>query len=426
MPTPIKYLISFAFAAGVGVCIYFISAGNLAPKESALVSVILAILAILATWVITDIYTKSQYKKAIEEVQQAHQNNLRTYALKAAEKVNNLSNELNRLAAYLQEALEYDETTDNMHDTFLSNQERIESAIHIINTLKSVNDTALSDWEGVIGEELDEQRVRQEEKEQELAGLIDRLESLSESQIDTQKYAQDSTQTLSREMESLRRDIRSIASNLGLTPVRFTKPFAKKVRVDVSKTCPECGKPVEYRQKEDVKSVKKFKCKSCNAALVATYDPDKKFILQKRTLAQEQVTCLACKTPITIQLDTCPNASCLVQCTNCHAQLMVTRTVSGITVKIHKIIPQPIVLTDEILDLVKSSLPPQPWPVGTGKVISDKLGLPPRIVSQAITKLTLSGAIDLQYFGKLYVPKFKESQSEVNNTQDAQGQTNNP
>lgn len=425
MPTPIKYLIAVAFAAGVGVCIYFIGAGNLTPHESALLGVILTILAILATWVITDIYTKSQYTKAIEEVQQVHQANLRTYALKAAEKVNNLSNQLNRLAAYLEEALEYDEKTD-MHDAFLSNQDRIVSAIHIINTLQSVNDTALSDWEGVIGDELDDQRVKQQEKEEELAELIDRLESFSESQIDAQKYAQDTTQTLSREMESIRRDMRSIASTLGLTPVRFAKPFTRKVRVDVSKTCPECGQPLEYRQKEDVRSVKKFRCQSCNAELVATYDRDKKFVLQKRTLAQEEVTCPACQTPITIQLDTCPNMSSLVECTNCHAQLQVKRTLSGIVVKIHKTIPEPTVLTDDILESVRNNLPPQPWPVGTSKAIAEELGLPTRIVSEAITRLTRNGVIDLQFFGKLYVPKSETSQAEVNDTQHEQAQTNNP
>jgi hypothetical protein len=425
MPIHIKYIIAGAFIAGIGLSIYFISAGDLTSKESALVSVILTVLAILATWVITHIYTQSQHQKAIDEVQKSHLNNLRTYALKAAEKVNNLSNELNRLAAYLQEALEYDETTDNIHDSLLSDRERIESAIHIINTLKSVNDTALSDWEGVIGEELDKQRVRQEEKEQELAELIDRLESLSDSQVDAQKYAEDTTQTLSREMESIRRDIRSMASTLGLTPVRFTKPFPRKARVDVSTTCPQCGQPVEYRQKEDVKSVKTFKCKSCNAQLVATYDRDNKFMLQKRVLAQEQVTCLICNTPITIQLDTVANASRLVQCTNCHSQLTATRTVSGITLKTRKITPQPVSLTPEILELVRNTLPPQPWPVGTSKLIAEKLGLPPRIVSEAIAKLTLRGDIDLQYFGKLYVPKPNESQAEPSNTQDAQAQTNN-
>lgn len=423
MPNFIKYCIALAFLSGIGVSIYFIAGGDLTPKESALVSVISTILAILATWVITHIYTQSQHKKAIEEVQQAHLSNLRTYALKAAEKVNNLSNQLNRLAAYLEEVFEYDETTD-MHDTFLENQQRIGSAIHIINTLKSVNDTALSDWEGVIADELDEQRLRQAEKEQELAELIDRLETLSESQIDTQRYAQDSTETLSREMESIRKDIRSMASTLGLTPLRFTKPFARKLRVHVSNTCPECRQPVEYRQKEDLKSVKKVTCKSCNAQLVATYDPDKKFILQKTTLAQEQVTCLACKTPITVQLDTYPNASRLLECTNCHAQLIFTRTGSEITAKIRKTSPEPKLLTDEILESVRNALPPQPWPEGTSKMIAEKLGLSPRIVSQAVSKLIRRRVVDLQYYGQLYVPKSKKSKAKVNDSQDPHGQTN--
>lgn len=425
MPTPIKYLIAVAFAAGVGVCIYFIGAGNLTPHESALLGVMLTILAILATWVITDIYTKSQYKKAIEEVQQAHQANLRTYALKAAEKVNNLSNQLTRLAAYLQGAFEYDDTTD-MRDTFLANQQRIESAIHIIGTLKSVNDTALSDWQGVIGDELDKQRVQQAEKEQELAELVDRLEELSDSQIDTQRYAQDTSETVSREMESIRRDIRSIASGLGFTHARLAKPFVRRTRVDVANICPECNQALEYKQKEHVTSVKRVICKSCNAELVSTYDPASGFILQKRTLVQETIVCPACQTSITVELDTYPNLPRSAECADCHAQLIVTRTRSGINTKIHETPPKPTPLTEEILQSVKNTLPPQPWPEGTSKAIAQKLGLPPKTVSQAISKLIQNGVVDLQYNGRLYVPKSETSQAEVNDTQDEQAQTNNP
>lgn len=104
------------------------------------------------------IYAQTSQKLAVQEVKEFHQANLRTYALKAAEKVNNLSNELNLLSVYLQQELDsadYDSTDEEL----LAKEERLESAIHIINTLKSVNDTALSDWEGVIGDELDQQRV---------------------------------------------------------------------------------------------------------------------------------------------------------------------------------------------------------------------------------------------------------------------------
>jgi len=425
MPNFIKYIIAFALISGIGLSIYFISAGDLGPRESALLSTILTILSVLATWVITHIYTQSQHKKNIEEVQKAHLDNLRTYALKAAEKVNNLSTQLNRLAAYLEESFEYDETTD-IHDTLLVNQQRIESAIHTINILKSVNDTALSDWEGVIGDELSKQREKQAEKEQELAELIDKLEDITASQIDTQIYAQDSTETLSREMESMRRDIRSMASSLGLTPVRLTKSVVRgrKARVHVSNACPECGQQIEYRQKEDVRSVKKVKCKACDAELIATYNPDEKFILQKRILAQEQVACPACETPTTVELDTYPNSSLVVECTNCHAQLIIKRTYSGVTTNIHKPSPEPKQLTDEILELVKNNLPPQPWPEGTSRDVAEKLGLPRSTVSAAIAKLIRNGVFDVQYYGKLYVPKSQKSKAKVNDSQEGEGQTN--
>ena len=85
------------------------------------------------------------------------------FALKAAEKVDNLSQELDRLTAYLQQEL-----TDAAGgapqaatpEALRLKDARIESAIHIIGTLKSVNDRSLSDWQGVIGDELDTRQRR--------------------------------------------------------------------------------------------------------------------------------------------------------------------------------------------------------------------------------------------------------------------------
>ena len=97
----------------------------------------------------------------------AHRTNLRTYALKAAEKVTNLSNELSRLSAYLQQELDYTDYR-NTEEELQAKEERLESAIRLLSTLKSVNDTSLSDWQGVIGDELAEQREQIHEREQEL------------------------------------------------------------------------------------------------------------------------------------------------------------------------------------------------------------------------------------------------------------------
>ena len=113
---------------------------------------LLTILSFVVSYLISNYFAEISYKKAIDEVQEQHLANLRTYALNAAEKVGNLSNELTRLSLYLQQELDYDEENLEMANHAL--YERITSTIHLINTLKSVNDTSLSDWRGVIGEEL--------------------------------------------------------------------------------------------------------------------------------------------------------------------------------------------------------------------------------------------------------------------------------
>lgn len=417
MPNFLKYSIILVFLLAIGLCIYFISLGELTAREAALLSMLLTILSILATWILTHIYTQSQHKRAIDEVQESHRTNLRTYALKAAEKVNNLSTQLNRLSAYLEESLENDDS-EHLRENFLANRERIESSIHIINILKSVNDTALSDWEGVIGDELDEQREIQEEREQEFTRLVDRLELLSESQIDTQRYAQDSAEVLSKEMESIRKDIRSIAASLGITPIKLTKSISRKpAKTNVINNCPECGQPVEYRQRSNIKSIKTVKCKSCGSELIATYDPEKEFVLHKRIISQEQIVCPTCENTVVVHLDNLPNSSLTIECNSCHSLLLVTRTKDGIDVQSQQIQTETDTLNDEVIELVKNNLPPQPWPQGTSKDVADKLGLKPKIVSEAITKLVQKGVFDLQFFGKLYVPKPNEqSDSQDNGT----------
>ncbi len=70
----------------------------------------------------------------------------RFFALKAAEKVTNLSNELDRLSVFLQQeakGTEYGSPAEALQ----ARDPRIEAAVHMIGTLKSVNDRSLSDWQ---------------------------------------------------------------------------------------------------------------------------------------------------------------------------------------------------------------------------------------------------------------------------------------
>jgi len=94
------------FIAGVLGVLLYLSTGELTTRETGLLSTILTILSVIAAWVVSHLYSSSGHAKAIEEVKGAHQENLQTYALKAAEKVTNLSDQLNKLSIYLQEELE--------------------------------------------------------------------------------------------------------------------------------------------------------------------------------------------------------------------------------------------------------------------------------------------------------------------------------
>ena len=106
MRTFVRIVVLLAIIAGIGACLYFLGSGDLKGRESALLSIVLTGLSILASWVVTAMYAESQHRAAIDDVQEAHRTNLRTYALKAAEKVTNLSNELGRLSTYLQQELD--------------------------------------------------------------------------------------------------------------------------------------------------------------------------------------------------------------------------------------------------------------------------------------------------------------------------------
>lgn len=416
----VKYCIAGAFLLGIGFCVYFISARNLTATEAGLLSIVLTILSVLVTWIVTHIYSGSQHKKVIEEVQESHQKNLRTYALKAAEKVNNLSTQLSRLAVYLEESLEGGDD-EQVREQLLSKQERIESAIHIINTLKSVNDTALSDWEGVIGDELDEQRELQAEREEEAGRLIERLEAISESQIDTQQYAQDSTQALTKEIDSLRRNMRSIALNLGISPISMPRISSKKPRHAVETHCPACGADVAYKQRANPKSIKAFKCAACGAKLFSKYNVEKGFTVEIRRVVAEQVTCPSCGATCEVELDILPGSSAVVGCENCQKIITVTRTLDGIRLQPKAIQPKEIHtkaerLTEEIIQSVRDNLPLQPWPKGIHKSVADELQISHSLVKDAIQELIKKGIFNPQIDGKVYVPKaeVEKQESEAN------------
>jgi hypothetical protein len=103
---------------GVIICLVVIVAAQLNPRESLLLSLVLTIVSMLGSWLASRFYAEISFNE-----------NLRTFALKASEKVDNLSKELDRLALYLQQELD-DDDYKNAVENLMAKEYRIEAAIH--------------------------------------------------------------------------------------------------------------------------------------------------------------------------------------------------------------------------------------------------------------------------------------------------------
>jgi predicted SprT family Zn-dependent metalloprotease len=414
----LRVIIFIAYSAGIAVCIYFITSQNLTSRESGLVGVILAIISILASWTVSHYYSESQHTKALKEVQEFHRTNLKTYARKAAEKVNNLSNELSRLSAYLEKELTRTDY-DNVEEELNAKEERIESAIHITNTLKSINDTALSDWEGVISDELEQRRVEQQEREEELEDLLTRYDTLMNTLQHEIAHSGDSTLVVQKEIDSLRKELHFLASRIGIiTPSSFRLSRASKNTVEVK--CPICHTQLTYRQKAKENSVKALKCPNCETRLVSRYNKTEGFILKIRNPIKEKITCPKCSASIEVELDPMPSSTVSTTCPDCNTEMRIVRTPDGFRITQTTVSSSQDSstgkpnLNEEIIQQVRNELPVQPWPKGTHKLVATKLNLTNREVFAAINELIKRGIFNPQIDGKLYFPDTSQNLDELN------------
>ena len=398
-------IVLVAFVAGIAWCFYSITQKDLTSREYGFLSFILTILSILATWLVSHFYSEFQRNRAVQEVQDLSQANLLTYARKAAEKVNNLSNELNRLALYLRQELD-DQDYESPQEALRSREERLESAVYMIAALKSVNDTALSDWRGVIGDELEEQQEERLEREKELREIIVKMDTLVERDRQKMAGSQETTDAIRAELASLKEDFRRVSYQLTGTSLPRRVP-RKPVRDTVEIPCPSCGAVLQYQQRPRKNSVKPVKCPDCDQKLISVYTEESGFTLELRQMREEQVTCPNCSEHVIILLDNVLGSMTDTQCPSCGCRIKVTRVTEGIRIRRSVPFQKPEEepnLTEEIIQKVRERLPEQPWPTGTHRNIAASLHLPPKLVSKAVQELIQRGEYYQQFEGKLYVP----------------------
>jgi predicted RNA-binding Zn-ribbon protein involved in translation (DUF1610 family) len=379
-----------AMLVGIVACLWRITESAPTANEALLLSLFLTLLSIIGSWIASRYYSESSYNKS-----------LRIFALKAAEKVTNLSNELDRLSVFIQEELKDDEY-NSPAEAILAKNLRFEGAIHIINTLKSVNDRSLSDWQGVIGEEISAQREVQEEKEEMLRELMDRLDSLQHATLDsTQSHHDKEREHLFSEVASIRNELRFLASRVSGVPVVPSRVPKKK---DVQKPCPSCGQILQYRQKSKTKNVIGTECPKCGARLCSR-ELDGDFILAPRTLVDDSVTCPSCAQKLGVKMDPVPGSVLDVDCLNCNASLRVSRGRTGLRSRVRnqvKAPTPPAALGEEFLGKVAELMGPQPWAKGQSLAVARALDASPGLAGRATQELIRRGVFKPQIDGKLY------------------------
>lgn len=373
---------------GVLICLYRISSGSPTPSETLLLSELLTLFSILGSWIASRYYSEFDFNR-----------NLRLFAHKAAEKVTNLSKELDRLSAVLQDELKAEQYATS-GEALLARSIRIEDAIHIIRTLKSVNDGSLSDWQGVIGEELSAKLEEKEKREQSLRQLLERFESLEEVEPSLAPEADEGGETtkLRSEVNSIREDLRTLAGQVSGLPIR--QPRARPGRQLVEAKCPLCSEIIRYRIKERQGAIKPVKCVHCGASLYSR-QLDGEVILRQRVPSHEVVICPVCAEKLDVMLDPVPGASQDLACPKCKNALKAIRKQQGVRVKVHEAGEKPSEVTEQ---RVKEAMGPQPWPPGKARAVSEELGLPVQVVSSIVKQLIDRGEFKVQVNGRLYVP----------------------
>lgn len=357
---------------------------ELSNRETTLLGTVLTLLSVAIGWGVSHYYATQDKRAAIEEIREFEQRNLRTYALKAAEKVTNLSKELNRLSGYLQEELQYTGYRNSEEELF-AKEERIESAIHMLGSLRSINDTSLSDWQGVIGEELEQQRESEKEQAEALRELSDRLTALEHAPASRASNAAENA-----EIDELRRQLRSLAADISGAGFR-AKPRPSYQHVD--STCPQCSSPIKYGQRAKENDRKAIQCKTCEANLISRYREATGFVLAVRGHTNELVTCPTCSTQQSIDLDEWPTASTTVSCLSCETLMRVSRAENGESVRAVVVNQQKPAepLTEEIIAQVRAALPQQPWPKGIHQSVAAQVSLRPSTVQKVIQHLIRTG-----------------------------------
>jgi len=196
--------------------------------------------------------------------------------------------------------------------------ERLETATVMLDTLKSVNDTALSDWRGIIGNEL----KQQEEIEADIDYIYNKLEELEELQSASisprAELVLPDLDLDNVKIEFDTADIDKIMSDYASkSPIPVRIP--KKRKVDTSVRCPMCGSENQTRVRLRSGYKKVVRCNTCRRFFGINVDSELNIAPQTVESSEKSVQCVLCDTKVNVLYPLWSGYSFEVQCQNCHS-----------------------------------------------------------------------------------------------------------
>ena len=142
-----------------------------------------------------------------------------------------MSNQIARLITFIDGENFSSEKTQEESYKLLCERQR--ASVHMLETLKSMNDTSLSDWEGVIGDRLDAKRRLDEQRDYDINELIETIKSAARSEIDTHAITKTDYDGMLRELKDL-------------TLTQSSLP-ASRAPMSRAMNCPLCSHEVRLR-----------------------------------------------------------------------------------------------------------------------------------------------------------------------------------
>lgn len=390
-PKPGAVPILVTIGLGIGIIIALVIAGQreLTSTESVLLGILLSAASMLASWLATHLYSQISLRDAIQNATETNTENIRSMGVRAAEKVLNLSSELQRLLDALSTALDDAADAEGTKKPTLILRERILSSIHSIETLKSMNDTFLSDWRGVIGDKIQQQH----ELENQIEFLTEELRTQIRERGELQGsfVSSDDLQDIQSRIEETEN---RLTQKIGALPFRVSTKKSKNKREDVRVECPSCTSRIQLRMRVKKGARKLVKCSTCNTHSKVLFQSDTEINISAVPMHEYEGGCPLCKFEFNGQIPDYAGAIVNHQCDNCGSGLIVSRSSTGVNIKTPKSGKQKL-LPSKLTDAVRQKLPQRPWPTYIHKSIAKDLGVSNQMVSRIIGKLIDNGEYPL-------------------------------